>query len=81
MAWFPPPCTMSCTQQAGLGWGRGGAWAQACPQLSTHDFLCRIKGKGPGSEVLLGPPRLPQPFVSPFPYLPAFVGWGCKTRG
>ena len=44
--------------------------------LSTRDFLCRIKGRGPGSEVLLGPPRLPQSFVSPFPYLPAFCGVG-----
>ena len=72
----PIPCP-ALSRQAWDGVGAAVPGLQACPQCSPlGDFLCHIKGKGPGSEVLLGPPRLPQSFVSPFPYLPAFCGVG-----
>lgn len=64
----PVPCP-ALSRQAWDGVGRL-CLAQACPQCSPpFDFLCRIKGKGPGLRFCWDPPRLP-PALCLLPYLP-----------
>lgn len=74
----PTRPALSCTQQAGLGWGRGGcSWAQACPQCSPLvTFSVTLRGEDWGLRFCWDLPGSPSPLSLPsLPCLP-FVGLG-----